>query len=129
MFSKDPEIEEWCIKIDNALNQLFELKNSDKKNPYEGNCYVASVVLKKLVGNKVILWKVRDHNNQFHWWCETPDGEIIDLTSKQYSLNSLPVPSLGRASKNKEQGRQMTFKSYIKRINELMEIIESNQRS
>jgi len=129
MFSKDPEIEENCIKIDNALNQLFESKNSDKKNPYEGNCYVASVVLKQLVGRKVVLWKVKDHNGQFHWWCETKDGEIIDLTSKQYSLNSLPVPSTGRASRNKEQGRQMTFKSYLKRIKELMDIIDSDQVS
>ena len=129
MFSKDPEIEENCRKIDAALLKLYESKNSDYKNPYEGNCYVASVVLKKLVGRKVILWKVRDHNNQFHWWCETKDGEIIDLTSKQYSLNSLPVPSTGRASRNKEQGRQMTFKSYLKRIKELMDIIDSDQVS
>ena len=82
MYSKDAEIEENCIKIEAALNQLFESKNSNKKNPYEGMCYVASVVLKKLVGRKVILWKVKDHNGQFHWWCETPDGEVIDLTSK-----------------------------------------------
>tara|TARA_B100000282_G_scaffold289174_1_gene258637 strand:- start:612 stop:995 length:384 start_codon:yes stop_codon:yes gene_type:complete len=125
MFSKDSEIEQCCIKIDAALHKLFESTSVDKKNPYEGMCYVASVVLKRLVGRKVILWKVRDHNNQFHWWCETPDGEIIDLTSKQYSLNSLPVPSLGRASRLKEQGRQMTFKSYQKRIKELLDIVEN----
>ena len=124
MYSKDTEIEEICIKIDSALHQLFESKNSKKNNPYEGMCYVASMVLKKLVGRKVILWKVKDHNGQFHWWCETPDGEIIDLTSKQYSLNSLPVPSTGRASRLKEQGRQMSFPSYKKRVEELMEITQ-----
>ena len=50
------------------------------------------------------------------------DGEVIDLTSKQYSLNSLPIPSIGRSARLKEQGRQMSFPSYKKRVEELMEI-------
>ena len=124
MYSKEAEIEENCIKIEAALNQLFESKNSQKNNPYEGMCYVASVVLKKLVGRKVILWKVKDHNGVWHWWCETPDGEVIDLTKEQYELNHNPVPSTGRASKLKEQGRIMSFKSYQKKIDPLMGIID-----
>ena len=64
--------------------------------------YVASVVLKNLVGVKVILWKVKDQNRQFHWWCETKDGEVIDLTSKQYSLNKIGVPYSGMAARRKE---------------------------
>ena len=89
-------------------------------------CYCASVCLKKLVGRAVILWKVKDHNGTWHWWCETPEGEVIDLTSKQYELKNLPVPSSGRASRLKEQGRIMSFKSYQKKIDKLMEIIEQN---
>ena len=54
---------------------------------------------------KIILWKVKDHNGVWHWWCETPDGEVIDLTKDQYELNNNPVPSSSRASKLKEQGK------------------------
>ena len=59
MYSKDAEIEENCIKIEAALNQLFESKNSDKKNPYEGMCYVASVVLKNLLEGKLSYGKLK----------------------------------------------------------------------
>ena len=70
---------------------------------------VASVVLKNLVGVKVILWKGKDQNRHFHWWCETKDGEVVDLTSKQYSLNIIGVPSSGMAARLKEQGRRTGF--------------------
>ena len=123
MYSTDPEIQRQSENVRAALLVYFE-RNPDMKSPYDGMCYVASVVLKKLVGRKVILWKVKDHNGQFHWGCETPDGEVIDLTSKQYSLNSLPIPSIGRAARLKEQGRQMSFPSYKKRVEELMEITQ-----
>lgn len=125
MFSKDPELEQKSRLVQSALIEFHE-RDQKKSNPYEGMCYCASVCLKKLVGRKVILWKTRDHNNQFHWWCETPEGEIIDLTSEQYTIHNLPVPSTGRASKLKEQGRIMGFKSYQKKIDILMEIIEKN---
>ena len=125
MYSQDPLIEQASIKVRSALVE-FHARNPKKANPYDGMCYCASVALKKLVGNKVILWKVKDHNGTWHWWCETPEGEVIDLTSKQYQLKNLPVPSSGRASRLKEQGRIMSFKSYQKKIDKLMEIIEQN---
>ena len=124
MYSQDPELEEASQLVDAALIQFYEEGKKTTANPYEGMCYVASVVLKNLVGRKAILWKVKDQNRQFHWWCETKDGEVIDLTSKQYSLNSLPIPSIGRAAKLKEQGRQMSFPSDKKRVEELMEITQ-----
>ena len=123
MYSKDPQIEEASIKVRSALVE-FHARNPKKANPYDGMCYCASVCLKKLVGRAVILWKVKDHNGVWHWWCETPDGEVIDLTKEQYELNHNPVPSTGRASKLKEQGRIMSFKSYQKKIDTLMQIIE-----
>ena len=127
MYSKDPQIEQEAIKVTAALVE-FHTRNPKKENPYEGMCYCASVCLKKLVGKLegkvVILWKVKDHNGVWHWWCETPDGEVIDLTKEQYELNNNPVPSTSRASKLKEQGRIMSFKSYQKKIDTLMQIIE-----
>ena len=49
---------------------------------------------KKLVGNEVIL-ETRDQNNQFHWWCETRNGEV-QINFKQYSDKNIDVPSTGR---------------------------------
>ena len=78
-----------------------------------------------LVGNQVRLWKTRDQNNQFHWWCETRNGETIDLTSEQYSENNIEVPSNGRAAKMKESGRILSFTSYKKKVDSLLEIIQN----
>ena len=126
MFSKDPELDHLARLVHSALIEFHEI-DQKKSNPFEGMCYCASVCLKKLVGRAVILWKVKDHNGVWHWWCETPDGEVIDLTKDQYELNNNPVPSTGRASKLKEQGRIMSFKSYQKKIDTLMQIMEEKK--
>ena len=122
----NPEVQRQSENVAAALITYFE-GNPKMQNPYDGMCYVASMTLKKLVGNEVILWKTRDQNNQFHWWCETRNGEVIDLTSKQYSEKNIDVPSTGRASKLKEQGREMGFKSYKKKIDDLLEIIRTQE--
>ena len=124
MYSQDPELEEASQLVDAALIKFYEEGKKKTANPYEGMCYVASVVLKNLVGRKAILWKVKDQNRQFHWWCETKEGEVIDLTSKQYSLKSVAVPSSGMSARLKEQGRRMSFASYKKKEERMMEIIE-----
>ena len=123
-YSQDPEINAAAILVDTALNEFYEEGKKNTSNAYEGMCYVASVVLKNLVQRKVILWKVKDQNRQFHWWCETKDGEVIDLTSKQYSLKNIGVPSTGMAARLKEQGRRLGFASYKKKEERMMEIIE-----
>ena len=101
-YSQDPEIEAASSLVIAALQRFYEQSDKSTKNPYEGMSYVASVVLKNLVAGKVILWKVKDQNRQFHWWCETKNGEVIDLTSKQYSLNNIGVPSSSMAARLKE---------------------------
>ena len=123
MYSQDPQIEQASIKVRSALVE-FHTRNPKKANPYEGMCYCASVTLKKLVGNKVILWKVKDHNRQFHYWCISQDGEVIDLTKQQYELKNISVPSISRAAANKEQGRRLSFSSYKKKEDEMMDIIK-----
>ena len=126
MYSTDPEIQRQSENVRAALLVYFE-RNPDMKSPYDGMCYVASATLKKLVGNQVRLWKTRDQNNQFHWWCETRNGETIDLTSEQYSENNIEVPSNGRAAKMKESGRILSFTSYKKKVDSLLEIIQNFQ--
>ena len=124
MYSSDPEIQRQSENVRAALLVYFE-RNPDMKSPYDGMCYVASATLKKLVGNQVRLWKTRDQNNQFHRWCETRNGETIDLTSEQYSENNIEVPSNGRAAKMKESGRILSFTSYKKKVDSLLEIIQN----
>ena len=127
-YSQDPEIEAASSLVVAALKELYEQGDKSTKNPYEGMSYVASVVLKNLVGVKVIWWKVKDQNRQFHWWCETKDGEVIDLTSKQYSLNNIGVPSSGMAARLKEQGRRTGFATQKKKEKQMMAIIEEMKK-
>tara|TARA_B100000579_G_scaffold130352_1_gene105234 strand:+ start:35 stop:427 length:393 start_codon:yes stop_codon:yes gene_type:complete len=126
-YSQDPEIQAASSLVVSALQEFYKRGDKSTKNPYEGMSYVASVVLKNLLGVKVILWKVKDQNRQFHWWCETKDGEVIDLTSKQYSLNNIGVPSSGMAARLKEQGRRTGFAAQEKKEEHLMVIIEEMQ--
>ena len=128
-YSQDPEIEAASSLVVAALQEFYEQGDKSTKNPYEGMSYVASVVLKNLVGVKVILWKVKDQNRQFHWWCETKDGEVIDLTSKQYSLNNIGVPSSRMAARLKEQGRRTGFANQMKKEEHVMAIIEEIKKS
>ena len=123
-YSQDPEIEAASSLVVAALQEFYEQSDKSTKNPYEGMPYVASVVLNNVVAGKIILQKVKDQNRQFHWWCETKNGEVIDLTSKQYSLKSVAVPSSGMSARLKEQGRRMSFASYKKKEERMMEIIE-----
>ncbi len=123
-YPQDPEIEAASTLVIAALQEFYEQSDKSTKNPYEGMSYVASVVLKNLLAGKVILWKVKDQNRQFHWWCETKNGEVIDLTSKQYSLNNIGVPSSGIAARLKEQGRRTGFATHKKKEEQMMAIIE-----
>ena len=123
-YSQDPEIKAASSLVIAALQKFYEQGDQSTKNPYEGMSYVASVVLKNLVEGKVVLWKVKDQNRQFHWWCETKNGEVIDLTSKQYSLNNIGVPSSGIAARLKEQGRRTGFATDKTKEEQIMAIIE-----
>ena len=123
-YSQDPEIEAASLLVIAALKAFYEEGDKSTKNPYEGMSYIASIVLKNLVKEKVILWKVRDQNRQFHWWCETKNGEVIDLTSEQYSLNNIVVPSSGMTARLKEQGRRTGFTTQKNIEEQMMEIIQ-----
>ena len=128
-YSHDSEIEAASLLAVTALQKIYDQGDKSTRNPYEGMSYVASVVLKNLVGVKVILWKVKDQNRQFHWWCETKDGEVIDLTSEQYSLNNIGVPSSGMAARLKEQGRRTGLSNQKILEKQMMTIIEELKKN
>ena len=65
-YSQVLEIEAASSLVVAALQEFYEQGDKSTKNPYEGMSYLASVVLKNLVEGKVILWKVKDQNRQFH---------------------------------------------------------------
>lgn len=57
----------------------------NKTNPTFGHCHTASACLQKIFGNKNIkLYRGLDDEAIWHWWCVDLDGNIIDLTSRQY---------------------------------------------
>ena len=97
------------------------LQEMNPEDPYAGQCYVASAALKKLVGRELVLYRTRDHQERFHWWLETKDGQVIDLTSKQYTEHGHPVPSDEPMNQNKEKRSYMSFDSYRKRVDVVLE--------
>jgi hypothetical protein len=112
-----------CSLIDQALTELHQSKPRGS-NPYEGQCYIASATLKKFFGRALMLYRTKDHTNQYHWWVETKDGQVIDLTRKQYELIGVSVPSTDEAAIFKEKQSYLSFASYKKRVAELQSLVE-----
>ena len=113
-----------CSLIDDALHIVHQNKKRKKANPYADQCYVASATLKEYFPDELTFYKTKDHVDVWHWWVETNEGEVIDLTSKQYELIGVPVPSLSEAASNKTKQRKLGFSSYRKRVNVLKEIVD-----
>ena len=52
----------------------------------EGCCRGAAVRINNVAGYKLVRGKFYFEGRQFdHYWNETPDGEIVDLTASQFS--------------------------------------------
>ena len=70
---------------------------SIKNHKYFGHCYVASETFCRMakrfnLGNFKI-YNNRDQNNISHWWLVNLDnGNILDITKKQYTDNGLEPP-------------------------------------
>jgi len=112
-----------CFHIIESLKELHQTKPRGS-NPYEGQCYIASATLKKFFGRSLSLYRTKDHTGQYHWWIETKDGKVIDLTGMQYKLRGLPVPSIGEAARFKQKQSYLSYSSYKKRVAELQALVE-----
>lgn len=139
VFSVAPKVFQWCSRkprttltyslgticflIDEALNDLHHSKPRGS-NPYEGQCYIASRTLKNYFGRKLTLFRAKDHSDQYHWWVETKEGEVIDLTGKQYEAIGAPVPSISAAATVKEKHYGLGYPSYKKRVAELESLVD-----
>ena len=117
------DLETICSLIDEALHDLHQTKPRGD-NPYHDQCYIASATLKKFFGRALVLYRTKDHTKRNHWWVETKDGRVIDLTAKQYELIGKPVPSNSAAYELREKQYPMGFASYRPRIEELKSLVE-----
>ena len=117
------DLETICSLIDEALHDLHQTKPRGD-NPYYDQCYIASATLKKFFGRALMLYRTKDHTDRYHWWIETKDGQVIDLTAKQYELIGKPVPSFGATATLKEKNSYLSFASYKKRVAELQSLVE-----
>ncbi len=75
------------------------------QHPLAGLCYVLAEVFYHLYGRQYKLTPARArYKGISHWWLETEDGTVVDLTAEQFST---PFPySLGRAGRILNQTAQ-----------------------
>lgn len=89
----------------------------NKNHPLFEKCYIVAEALYHLMGGKKSgLKPVRaTYKNMSHWWLETKDGKVIDLTSGQFTK---PFPyKLGK-------GCGFLTKKMSKRTKEFLNVIE-----
>ena len=110
------------IASSNTIKEAISSRGG--KNPYKGECYVASSLLYDAYqGKDMQLRKRRDHEGRWHWWIEVWDGQsykTLDMTRKQYLLEGHPCPS------DQDRGvkaKPMSYPSYERRKKSLAEEI------
>jgi len=93
-------------------------------NPMFGHCHTAAACLQKIFTTKYIkLYRALDDEGIWHWWAVTVDGELIDLTSEQYtSQGRIPPYDLG-------QKASMLGFDYRKRVLTLLDKVLDNYSS
>jgi hypothetical protein len=74
-------------------------RERNSRNPTFGHCHTASGCLYKLFGSKAVHMH-RGHDGEiYHWWVVDKNGNIIDLTSEQYtSIGKIPPYENGEKS-------------------------------
>jgi hypothetical protein len=91
----------------------------NKSNPTFGHCHTVSGVLYKIFGSKELKLHRGFDGEIYHWWVQDKEGNIIDLTSEQYtSLGKTPPYDKG------EKAGLLGF-DYRKRVNILLERVNS----
>ena len=87
--------------------------------PMFGHCHTASACLQKIFGSENIkLYRAKDEEDIWHWWCVDIHGQRIALTDEQYH-------SLGRTPPY-DRGEKASILgwSYKKRVEELLKRVE-----
>ena len=109
------------VILDNLTPDLLPKKwrKRNSVNLMFGHCHTASVCLQKVFGTENIkLYRAKDDNDIWHWWCVDKNGELIDLTADQYYKMGRTPPY--------EQGEKASMLGwgYKKRVEELLKRVE-----
>lgn len=65
----------------------------NSKNPTFGHCHNAAGCLYKIFGVKNLkMYRGLDDEGIYHWWAQDKEGNIIDLTSEQYTTTGRTPP-------------------------------------
>ena len=109
------------IIVDNLTPDLLPKKwhKRNSINPMFGHCHTSAACLQKVFGTKNIkLYRAKDYEEIWHWWCVDADDKRIDLTADQYY-------NVGRTPPY-EQGEKASILGwgYKKRVHELLERVE-----
>jgi len=120
-----PTVPKLIAAIANCLHPKLlkpEYRQTNANNPMYGHCYVATEALYCLM-NKFSLtdtfkpFQAKDENNVSHWWLQSQDGVIIDITASQYtSVGKTPPYSNGKS-------RSFMYPSPSKRSRNVMEAV------
>jgi hypothetical protein len=109
------------VITDNLTQDLLPkkwLKRNDS-NPTFGHCHTVAGVLYKIFGSKQVKMYRGFDGEIYHWWVQDAKGNIIDLTSEQYtSLGKTPPYDVG------EKAGMLGF-DYRKRVDILLERVSS----
>ena len=109
------------IIVDNLTPDLLPKKwrKRNSINIMFGHCHTASACLQKIFGTKNIkLYRAKDDEEIWHWWCVDIDDNRIDLTVEQYhTVNRVPPYDQGEKA-------SMLGWGYKKRVHELLERVE-----
>jgi hypothetical protein len=93
-------------------------------NPMYGHCYHSSATLKHYYPN-LKLNKGLDWEGQWHWWCVDEEGNIIDITSEQYTSIGKPLPY--NESIEAKELWQGSYKDRVKRLINAVECDKNNK--
>ena len=74
-------------------------RERNSRNPTFGHCHTAAGCLYKLFGPKAMHMHRGFDGEIYHWWVVDKNGNIIDLTSEQYtSIGTVPPYEQGEKS-------------------------------
>lgn len=109
------------IIVDNLTPDLLPKKwiPRNESNPMFGHCHTSSACLQKVFGTKNIkLYRGKDDEEIWHWWCVDTNNQLIDITVDQYH-------SVGKTPPY-EQGEKASILGwgYKKRVLELLERVD-----
>jgi hypothetical protein len=107
---------------DNLTPDLLPKKwvGRNSTNPTFGHCHNAAGCLYKIFGVKNLkMYRGLDDEGIYHWWAQDKEGNIIDLTSEQYTTTGRTPPY------DKGEKAGMLGFDYRKRVETLFERVNS----